>query len=174
MLPHEILTGNYNDQYPRLLFGTDNLPPVGREGFEDYRMLYATIYGNDYQDLKIVLLQGNKEVSTSTSLVYVPDALYGTVKTPLIIEEDTLIKATFSAAPNPFTDYVNVDFQATSSGEAILYVFDVNNREITSQQIMIEEGENVTNIQFEQLPRGTYILQLHFNGNIYAKILIKH
>ena len=147
---------------------------ASREGFEEYRMLYATIYGNSYQDLKVVLLEGDKEVPTSTSLVFVPDALYGTVKTPLIIEEDTLIRATFSAAPNPFTDYVNVDFKATSSGEAILYVFDVNNREITAQNITIVEGENKANIQFQQLPRGTYVLQLRFNGKTYSKLLIKN
>ena len=92
----------------------------------------------------------------------------------MIIEEDTLIRATFYAAPNPFTDYVNVDFQATTSGSAILYVFDVNNREITAQNITIVEGENGARIQFEQLPRGTFILQLRFNGNTYSKLLIKN
>ncbi|MGB1444839.1 MAG: LamG-like jellyroll fold domain-containing protein [Flavobacteriaceae bacterium] len=147
---------------------------TSREGFEEYRTLFATIYGNSYQDLKVVLLEGDKEVPTSTSLVFVADALYGTVNTPLIIEEDTLIRATFYAAPNPFTDYVNVDFQATTSGSAILYVFDVNNREITAQNITIVEGENSARIQFEQLPRGTYILQLRFNGNTYSKLLIKN
>lgn len=137
-------------------------------------MIYATIYGNSYEDLKIVLVGADKEVQSSTTLVFVPDALYGSFNTPLIIEEDSLIKATFNAAPNPFKDYVNVDFKATSSGAAMLYVFDMNNREITSQKIDIEEGENNAYIKFEQLPRGTYVLQLRFNGNTYAKILIKH
>ena len=139
-----------------------------------YQMIYATIYGNSYEDLKIVLVGADKEVQSSTTLVFVPDALYGSFNTPLIIEEDSLIKATFNAAPNPFKDYVNVDFKATSSGTAMLYVFDMNNREITSQKIDIEEGENNAYIKFEQLPRGTYVLKLRFNGNTYAKILIKH
>ena len=147
---------------------------ASNERIEAHKMIYATIYGNNYQDLKIVLVQGDKEVPSSTSLVFVPDAIYGSVNTPLIIEEDALIKATFNAAPNPFKAYVSVDFEATSSGAAMLYVFDMNNREITSQKIAIEEGENNANIQFEQLPRGTYVLQLHFNGNTYSKILIKH
>ena len=43
---------------------------TSREGFEEYRTLFATIYGNSYQDLKVVLLEGDKEVPTSTSLVF--------------------------------------------------------------------------------------------------------
>lgn len=138
-----------------------------------YKAVYATIYGEGYDNLEVYLVRGEEETPTSLSLVYVADALYGTAKTPVIIEEDRLLKATFNAAPNPFKNYVNIDFESSSSGQAKMYVFDINNREIKSVELFVQEGDNMLQIQLNQIPKGTYIVQLHFNGNIYSKLLIK-
>lgn len=138
-----------------------------------YRDIFATIYGSGYAKYSVVLVNKEREVPTSYALTFVPDALYGTIKTPVVIEEDALIKATFNATPNPFIDFINISFNATTSGQSKLFVLDINNREITSIDFEVKKGENVANVQFGAIPNGMYILQLHFKGVKYSKLLIK-
>ena len=77
-----------------------------------------------------------------------------------------------NATPNPFVDFINISFNATTSGQSKLYVFDINNREITS--IDFEgKGRKCGKVQFGAIPNGTYILQVHFKGVKYSKLLIK-
>ena len=139
-----------------------------------FKAIYATIYGEAIEKYKVLLIdKEGKEAATSTTLTFVADAIYGTLKTPVIITEDLLIKSTFLTSPNPFVNSVTVSFNATTSGKGILYVFDMNNRELTSEDLIINQGENTKEILIGNVPIGTYILQLHFNDVIYSKILIK-
>ena len=113
------------------------------------------------------------ETLSNFSLVYVPDALYGTINTPVLIDVDTLIEATFNAAPNPFVNFINIAFKASSHGWSEVSIYDINNRNIKSKELKVVEGDNALRIEIDQVPKGTYILQLHFKGNVYSKVLIK-
>lgn len=172
------LIGNIPESFDGIRVYNESNQLVGESfagnNFKDgYRQVYATIYGNDYESLTVYLVCEEDETLSNFSLVYVPDALYGTINTPVLIDVDTLIEATFNAAPNPFVNFINIAFKASSHGWSEVSIYDINNRNIKSKELKVVEGDNALRIEIDQVPKGTYILQLHFKGNVYSKVLIK-
>ena len=115
---------------------------------------------------------GERKLS-KTELLFIPDAVYGSLNTPMLIEDDLTIKASFDAFPNPFINKITVGFKASTTGTANVYVYDLNNREIACVPKEVSLGENTLEIQLNNLVPGTYILQLHMNGSVYSKLLLK-
>ena len=138
------------------------------------RIVFATIYGTSPENYKVVLTKDEKEGPTPLSFVYEPDTIYGSLDEPVDIEEDILISATLNAAPNPFKNYINITFDATTSGKAKIHLFDINNREINTLEIFVTKGDNTVSVEIDNTPMGTYVLQLHFNGVVYSKLLVKN
>ena len=138
-----------------------------------FNTVFATVYGNDYEDLKIYFIKNGERKLSKTELLFIPDAIYGSLNTPLLIEDDLMIKASFDAFPNPFINKITVGFKASTTGTANVYVYDLNNREIACVPKEVSLGENTLEIQLNNLVPGTYILQLHMNGSVYSKLLLK-
>ena len=143
----------------------------GREA--SYKDIFATIYGEQSDKLSIFFTRGTTQKRAKTSLIFVPDGLYGSIQSPIYIEDDRLIKSSFNAYPNPFIDRIQLEFRSGSTGEALIQVFDINQREVTAAMLMVKEGVNSLDLPLPAVPSGTYVLQLHLNGSIYSKILLK-
>lgn len=135
--------------------------------------IYTTIYGNQVEALEVYFVEGTERKRSRTTLTFVPDALYGTLKQPMILEDDLVIRSTFDASPNPFSDNIQVGFKSETIGIGQLYIYDLNNREVVCETINVQRGENRKRLTVPSVDQGTYILQLHLNGAIYSKMLIK-
>ena len=135
--------------------------------------LYTTIYGNQVDGLKVYFVQGSDRKISKSNLTFIPDALYGTLEEPMILEDDLVIRSSFDASPNPFRTSIEVGFMSETIGQGQLYIYDLNNREIVCESIQVQRGENRKTLLVPGVDQGTYILQLHLNGAIYSKMLIK-
>ena len=138
-----------------------------------FKTVFTTVYGNDYEDLKVYFVKNGERKLSKTELLFIPDAVYGSLNTPMLIEDDLMIKTSFDAFPNPFINKITVGFKASTTGTANVYVYDLNNREIACVPKEVSLGENTLEIQLNNLVPGTYILQLHMNGSVYSKLLLK-
>ncbi|MGC6480489.1 MAG: LamG-like jellyroll fold domain-containing protein [Flavobacteriaceae bacterium] len=152
------------------LVGEANTVSTNTEGRS---RIYATVYGNNIAGLKVYFVKGDQRKISKSTLTFVPDALYGTLEEPLILEDDLVIRSSFDASPNPFKDIIEVGFTSETIGQGLLYVYDLNNREIVCESIQVQRGENRKTLQLPAVDQGTYILQLHLKGAIYSKMLIK-
>jgi len=82
--------------------------------------------------------------------------------------------ASITAYPNPFAGHVTISFKASQSGPAILCVYDLNGR-LISTLYNKEAGKNVTHtIHFNagKLSQGVYILRLQTNSGVVQEKII--
>lgn len=78
-------------------------------------------------------------------------------------------------APNPFTDYTEIQFVLNRSGQTVLKVYNLIGKEIAT---LVEENLNAgaykVNFHPINLPRGIYIYRLESNGfNEARKMILK-
>jgi len=76
-------------------------------------------------------------------------------------------ETSFSVYPNPFVEQVKIEWKETEN--AVLLVKNLEGRLLMSQAIF--EGENF--IQVESFPSGHYVFEIHSNGKIAGKKMIK-
>ena len=67
------------------------------------------------------------------------------------------IATTVSCHPNPFTDEVQIMFEAEQSGKVELGIYDVLGRKVFAESYQLVKGANVLTIH-PQLPAGMYVL----------------
>jgi len=76
-------------------------------------------------------------------------------------------------APNPFADNTTVTFVLPQGGNAILSVFDITGKVLTSINGYFEKGTNEVNIDASQLnSTGVMYYQLEFNGEVATRKMI--
>ena len=75
----------------------------------------------------------------------------------LNVNENNLV--TVSCHPNPFTDEVQIMFEAEQSGKVELGIYDVLGRKVFVESCHLVKGANVFTIQ-PQLPAGMYVLKV--------------
>uniref|UniRef100_UPI003D6B2ADA GEVED domain-containing protein n=1 Tax=Lewinella sp. TaxID=2004506 RepID=UPI003D6B2ADA len=62
--------------------------------------------------------------------------------------------------PNPAMEYVQLDFNANSSGEALVELVNLTGRTVKLLHKEVLEGENILRLNLSDLPEGTYIVQI--------------
>ena len=115
------------------------------------------VAGTCYYKLKIVEDNGSSKFS----------------KIVIFKENKNVITGTVS--PNPFTSFVDVDFETDKEQNVSIRLFDMMGRIVKSTSQYARKGTNVIKISsLEHLPKGSYIIAI-FTGNekVFNQILLK-
>ena len=80
----------------------------------------------------------------------------------------------FVNVPNPFQQTLYAEINSHISQVVNLQLIDHSGRLVKQQQLTIAEGYNKLQIETASLPKGLYTLQLHSQGLIINKRVIKH
>jgi hypothetical protein len=65
-----------------------------------------------------------------------------------------------SLAPNPTNDFIRVVFESIEKDDVQFNVIDINGRVLKTMTIESLEGINTQHITVDELPQGTYLLQV--------------
>jgi len=71
---------------------------------------------------------------------------------------------TVTLYPNPANDYVNISFESTRQSAAIIELYDLTGRKLSSKIITTQVGANQTEVSLVSLPKGIYSLIVRRNG----------
>lgn len=74
--------------------------------------------------------------------------------------------------PNPASEYTDVVFETSYSGNATLTLTDYTGRVILNRDIQINEGRNSISIDLTGYSKGVYLVNLFQNGNISRSKLV--
>lgn len=96
---------------------------------------------------------------------------YSAVK-ELIFDLESFDLLTFG--PNPFEDQVKIAYLLPKDGQVNVRLIDLTGRVLKTERLNAQMGKNESQLEgLGALPKGAYILQLHYNGRYVAKKLIK-
>lgn len=84
-------------------------------------------------------------------------------------------KSTLSVYPNPFTNEFNMRFDASGQATAMLYIFDLQGREMERQSFDLEPRASTHTIQFDatDFNMGMYIYRLKVGEKLFSGTIIK-
>lgn len=81
---------------------------------------------------------------------------------------------TFTASPNPFTSYVNINLDWNKNETATVKVLSMAGKEVSSKSVQLTKGTNYVSInELTNLPAGMYIIQFNTTEGKVLKQLIK-
>ena len=78
--------------------------------------------------------------------------------------------------PNPFTTFVNVEFDQPQPGRLLFHLYDASGKLVFAQTGELSQGEQLLLLDFSgrHLPPGTYFLRISDEvGEIRTKPLVK-
>ena len=70
--------------------------------------------------------------------------------------------------PNPTSDYINLNFTSTTTEDLQLFLTDILGKTIFSKTLLTDKGEQNIRFQVNDLPKGTYFLQIVNNEEIIS------
>ena len=71
-----------------------------------------------------------------------------------------------SLYPNPANDYVNVNIISPVSTNAIINISNILGQQVYSESINVKAGNNIVQINVNNLPTGMYMFSLLSDGNV--------
>jgi hypothetical protein len=78
-------------------------------------------------------------------------------------------------SPNPFTDFININFQSDKRKLLSIKLFNVNGKEIMSKEMDLNKGNNYFKMDhLSNLPAGNYLLQFFSEGQKMVQKTIKN
>ena len=76
--------------------------------------------------------------------------------------------------PNPATDHVNIAFNSISEQVLQLAVYDLNGKQVYAMESQVLQGENLININTDNLTQGQYVVMVSsVNNNYPIKLIIQ-
>ena len=96
------------------------------------------------------------------------------VNTVSINEENMESVSNLLLYPNPATDYVNIIFNSISEQKIQLYIYDLSGSEVYTSESQVMQGENLLEVNTNNLAQGQYVLMVSSLNNSYpVKLIIK-
>lgn len=74
--------------------------------------------------------------------------------------------------PNPVLSFATIEFDALSSSDANIFVYDLSGRKILSKTESVQRGINKINLDLSILNSGSYIIQVVIGSNVYEQKII--
>ncbi|MRX48498.1 T9SS type A sorting domain-containing protein [Pedobacter puniceum] len=108
------------------------------------------VNGNNYYRLKMVDQDGTFEYSD------IEVVQYGLANADVKI----------TCYPNPVTDQLNISFNASATGEAIISLQDLQGRTISQTKVNAASGDNQAVINTSSLNKGVYLVSISLNGKV--------
>ena len=69
----------------------------------------------------------------------------------------------FGIYPNPATEQLNIRFALTEASNASIQIVGMDVKMVLSEELLIERGNHILNLNTEQLSKGIYILNVATN-----------
>jgi hypothetical protein len=110
----------------------------------------SPVNGNNYYRLKMVDQDGTFEYSD------IEVVQYGLANTDVKIQ----------CYPNPVTEQLNIGFNASTAGEAIISLQDLQGRTISQTKVNAASGDNQAVINTSSLNKGVYLVSISLNGKV--------
>lgn len=85
-----------------------------------------------------------------------------------------LIEKTFTAYPNPVSEFVQVSFESKVSTYSELILYNLQMQRVFNKQFDVIEGENLIRIPMSSQIQGSYILHLKVGDRTFSKVIIKN
>jgi len=78
-----------------------------------------------------------------------------------------------SIYPNPFYDYLNIEYTSETTENAIISISDITGRIIQKQNITTVKGNNQLSLDLSNLPKGSFLLHIESKHINTTQIIIK-
>jgi len=80
--------------------------------------------------------------------------------------------ADFTASPNPFSSYININIDWNSTENTVLKIYTMSGREVFSKNIKMNKGINYIQLnELSGLPSGNYLVQFNgADGRVYKQV----
>jgi hypothetical protein len=101
----------------------------------------------------------------STSSIIVTEGILQPVNLVTSIDESSLdqSQSLITVYPNPTMDFVNIQIEDGVSGKVAYTVRDLSGRIVRQQEAEAQNGQNSIAVDFTQVVKGQYTLQIQFN-----------
>jgi hypothetical protein len=101
----------------------------------------------------------------STSSIIVTEGILQPVNLVTSIDESSLDQSLsmITVYPNPTMDFVNIQVEDGVSGKVVYTVRDLSGRVVQQQEADAQNGQNSIAVDFTQVVKGQYTLQIQFN-----------
>ncbi len=149
---NQTLVSHYSDVdgsfvFPNVALGTYWLYPEVTGLTQEKRRVEVTIDEPDVVDVEIILIPGNIDGID-------PDISFA---------KDNFLGIPY---PNPATDLIYLNIEATAYLMAEIDVFDLQGRKLISQQLNLQNGTNTLGLKTAKLKGGVYFIRADVNGTI--------
>jgi len=144
---------------------------------------YLAVVGSFDGGLK-VSNAGTSDIQTSFFLDHTDDTWFYSTSTPVVrlnfdpilaVNENTMNVNAAKVYPNPTANWATVAFSLTNASEVQLNVTDMSGKEVFAKNLgNLTAGENSTDINMAGMASGVYYVQLHSNGSVVTKKVIKN
>jgi Cu/Zn superoxide dismutase len=74
--------------------------------------------------------------------------------------------------PNPIVNELNIDLNSLVSGNATIVIYDLNGKAVYTKMKQVSVGNNVLNLNAENLKSGLFIVELQLNNELVARTKI--
>ncbi len=92
---------------------------------------------------------------------------------PTVSLTENNVQASYTLAPNPTNSSSSLTIEAKTSGEAFVTLTDMSGKQVSEANASLFIGENVINLDTENLTSGVYFVNVDFQGATKAMKLIK-
>jgi hypothetical protein len=141
---------------------------------DNSKFVFATIYGDSIINVKAELVNKDSKVSATNSIVFVPNTVMGTIKSPYNIEYIKPSSSEMNAYPNPFINNVTLEFNSTIQGTAYLSIYNEQTQLIETKQINVAKGMNRYIYQANQANMGNYLIfKVDVGDQHFTKLVFK-
>lgn len=144
---------------------------------------YLAVVGSFDGGLK-VSNAGTSDIQTTFFLDHTDDTWFYSTSTPVVrlnfdpvlaVDENTMNVSAAKVYPNPTANSATVAFSLTNASEVQLNVTDMSGKEVFAKNLgNLTAGENSTEINMAGMASGVYYVQLHSNGSVVTKKVIKN
>ncbi|MBQ1655125.1 MAG: T9SS type A sorting domain-containing protein [Bacteroidales bacterium] len=71
-----------------------------------------------------------------------------------------MAKSEIKCFPNPTADFINISISNTQWGLSRIAIFDQQGKNVYSDIVYCDEGENIFTVDLQNFPQGTYIVKV--------------
>ena len=122
--------------------------------------------GTQFKNTAAIYFDYNAPIITNTTINTLNNVLSSIEENALLDNSDVVLY------PNPATDNLSIIINAKSSNKGQVNVLDITGKVLSSQNITLENGNNVINQNTNDLTSGIYFVQVKYNESFITKKLV--
>jgi Zn-dependent metalloprotease len=156
-------------------------PVLGRPNYsmEDDQLIFDALSNSDDEIIAIIDLNSDKITPAGNASAFITGSANWGVWYALgerdftaagDVTEDALL---LKAAPNPFSDKLQLQFELQEASEAMISIYDLTGKLRFEWSESLDSGIQTKEIDFSGLPSGAYLVQLRTNNTVGVLKVLK-